>query len=425
MPRGSAPTRRQVLQAIGATGLGAAATVPAGAEDYDGEALAGFGGTSCDVDRTDDRYLPWETNGSYGGWGGHEYHHTKEGTDENPIVFVHGNTHDACDLSKHAEEYLSRGYRGDALWSITFKQASPKHPEMRDQLDDFVGHVRDYTGHDTVDVVSHSLGVTGVRFWMDDADRYDWADTFVGCAGANEGTYTCGPTCTAGTGSSRPCGFISPDCADDPGDPLYELNHPDETPGDGDYYTIRGSADYFYSDNPDSPVLRGADQNVLFQGAAHNATRASDLAVELIFQWTTDGPVPGPDGDVDRTDYAASGSRSDGGTDLYVAGDTATMSLSVDAEKPAVLRDVIPYEWDVVHSDEDDVEAVAPKPYAGVKYVYFQADPAKHYDVSYTVQAPASAGTYEFGPAEVQRSGRADWQDVSGTTDENEVVLGK
>jgi hypothetical protein len=139
--------RRQFLRAATATGaIASTGLASASHDDGDGNPLAGFGGTQCDVDRTDDRYLPFDTDGEYGGWGGHEYHATDPGLrgGENPIVFVHGNTHDACDWSDHATRFLDRGYGGDGLWAITFAAESPTHDEMARQLDDFVANVLDY-----------------------------------------------------------------------------------------------------------------------------------------------------------------------------------------------------------------------------------------------------------------------------------------
>jgi hypothetical protein len=272
-------SRRDVLRAAGAAGaVGTAGLVSSPA------AAAG----ECSGTRTDDGTLPFDTGGEYGGWGGHEFHGTEPGTVENPVVFVHGNSRDACDFLEHAETFLERGYLGDALWSITFREETSTHPEMRDQLEGFVGDVLAYTGASTVDVVAHSLGVTGARFWLAAFDRYDSVDFLVGLAGANHGTSTC-PTCTAYPGTGEPCQFISPQCADQPGEPLYELNNPDETPRADSkaYYTVRGTADAFYPVYTDSPRLEGADRNVVIEGADHDEVRAGDRSVDLQYRWTT------------------------------------------------------------------------------------------------------------------------------------------
>lgn len=429
--------RRQFLRAASASGA-LAATGVAGAshDDEAGNPLAGFGGTACDVARTDDRYLPWDTGGAYGGWGGHEYHATDPGLagEENPVVFVHGNTHDACDWADHATRFLDRGYMGDQLWSITFANSSPTHDEMAVQLEDFVDNVLAYTGADSVDVVSHSLGVTGVRVWMADSaifadvderldvgigPRYDVVDTFVGCAGANEGTSTCGPVCQRGSGANRPCAVISPACTE-PGGPLHALNTPDETPGDVDYYTLRGQLDYFYADNPDSPVLDGAAANVLLAGMAHNATRASDTAVEFIYQWVTDGGRPDAATDL-STDVSVTGSRTMDGS-VWVQGGTAHVRLSVEADAPVLLRDRVPYAADVLTEHSDDVVAVAPRPHRGVREVYL-GGPTNDAAVEYLVEMPDASGSYTFGPAEVRAPTATEWTAVPDTSADT-VVLG-
>lgn len=429
--------RRRFLRVASATSaLAASGTTAASHDGPDGDPFAGLGGTDCDVDRTDDRYLPFDTEGAYGGWGGHEYHHTDPGlvAGENPVVFVHGNTRDACDWAAHASRYLQRGYGGDQLWAITFENESPTHDEMARQLDDFVRNVLEYTGADTVDVVGHSLGVTGIRFWMADSDefadiddrfdvgigpRYDVVDTFVGCAGANNGTSTCGPGCMQGPDINRVCGFISPDC-DDPGGPLYELNNPDETPGDVDYYTIAGDADYFFLDNPDSPRLAGANANVVLAGRAHNAARASGTAIELIYQWVTDRPDAGPP---EREPTVEADGERTVDSNVYVAGGIARVEVRVDAERPVLVRDRVPYESSVV-TEGADVTAVAPRPHQEVREVYF-GGPAGRYDVEYLVELPDSTGVHEFGPVEIRTPDATEWAELAGTTDEALVVGGE
>jgi len=118
-------------------------------------------------------------------------------------------------------------------------------------------------------------------------ERYDRVETVVGLAGANHGTWTCGPGCEEGPGTTRPCQFISHDCADTPGEPLYELNTPDETPNDDgvDYYTIRGSTDEFFLVRPESPVLEGAE-NVRLE-TDHDGVRSSDATKQLLAEWLT------------------------------------------------------------------------------------------------------------------------------------------
>lgn len=285
--------RRDLLATIGGTGASVAlAGCSDGQGGSDGEDSTdddpdpGLPGSdsSCSRDRTDDSALPFGSNGEYGGWGGGAQHGTGSGRPQRPIVFVHGNGRDACDFDEHAAYLVERGYSGDALWSITFERETSTHEEMSEQLDSFVEAVRGEAGTEQVDLVGHSLGVTGIRYWLADRDRYEHVGSLVGLAGANHGTWTCGPGCAAGPGSTRICDFLSHSCADTPGEALYELNEPDETPGSVDYYTVRGTDDGFFRTRPTSPELDGAE-NVALEGADHDDVRTSERTKELLFEW--------------------------------------------------------------------------------------------------------------------------------------------
>lgn len=289
--RGPRPVRRRdLLAAFGSTGITLASGCLDDTDDTDGEDSddpdpgLSEGDSSCSLDRTDDAALPFGSNGEYGGWGGYTHHGTDDALAERPVVFVHGNGRDACDFDGHADYFIERGYSGDALWSITFGRETSTHAEMADQLDSFVGTVRRYTGSERVSLVGHSLGVTGIRHWLAEADRYEWVGSVVGLAGANHGTWTCGPGCAAGPGSTRICDFLSHACADTPGGTLYELNHPDETPGPTEYYTIRGTDDDFFRTRPTSPALDGAE-NAVLEGAGHDDVRTGGETKELLFEW--------------------------------------------------------------------------------------------------------------------------------------------
>jgi pimeloyl-ACP methyl ester carboxylesterase len=238
----------------------------------------------CAHDRTDDSRLPWEADG-YGGWGGHEYHGTEPGTERPPVVFVHGNQRDACDWEPHAEFFLNRSYGGDELWAISFGDASPTHPAMADQLEEFVTQVCAYTGAEQVSVVGHSLGVTGLRYWLAREDRYDRVDSFVGIAGANHGSELFGLAVRVGLteGTYGVCRFLQDGPAGE--SPLAALNE-NETPGDVDYYTIRGTEDPLFMQRPESPALEGAT-NVALE-TDHDGARESLDSLELLYEWVAD-----------------------------------------------------------------------------------------------------------------------------------------
>ncbi|ATW89280.1 lipase (class 2) [Halohasta litchfieldiae] len=238
-------------------------------------------------DRVDDAQLPWETAGQYGGWGGHEWFGTAPGTTQVPVVFVHGNQCDASDWTETCEQFIEAGYRGDDLWAITFAESTPTHAEMAAQLDEFVAELRSDTGAESVMVVAHSLGVTGVRYWLSERDRYDWVETFVGLAGANHGVSWATLCCKSGldSGPFQVSGFLRDDYDRYTNHPLSELND-NETPGEIDYYTIRGRYDSLFWVDQASPRLDGAVENVVLP-TDHNGVRDSAAAVERIFSWVT------------------------------------------------------------------------------------------------------------------------------------------
>jgi hypothetical protein len=64
--------------------------------------------------------------------------------------------------------------------------------------------------------------------------------------------------------------------------PLARLND-DETPGDVDYYTLRGTEDPLFWGCPESPELAGATNVALETG--HDGVRTSRRALELTFEW--------------------------------------------------------------------------------------------------------------------------------------------
>jgi triacylglycerol esterase/lipase EstA (alpha/beta hydrolase family) len=201
-------------------------------------------------------------------------------------VFVHGNQRDACDWEPHASFFLQRGYTGDDLWALTFREGTPTHESMAEQLDSFVGNVREHTGAETVAVVGHSLGVTGLRYWLVSRSRFEWVDTFVGLAGANHGTVLSTLCVDAGMngGAYRSSEFLRADYDEIPDHPLSLLNT-NETPGDVEYYTLRGTDDTLFWRCPDSPMLEGA-RNVLLE-TDHDGVRGDQRAMEYIYRWVS------------------------------------------------------------------------------------------------------------------------------------------
>lgn len=243
-----------------------------------------FGGYS----RTQDFVLPWETGHKYGGVGGTAFFDDMPHKLHTPIVFVHGNTRDATDWVPVMQYLRDRGYTGDSLWAITFARRTPSHAEMSVQLDDFVANVREHLGVDKVNIVAHSLGVTGVRYWLSECDRYEWVDSFVGIAGANHGVAAAALAERYGLtfGKGRPAMFLNPERLDNSEHPLAKLNE-DETPGGVRYYTIRATDDAFFRENSESPMLDGAEVNLEVE-STHDGVRVHPETLEALYRWLSD-----------------------------------------------------------------------------------------------------------------------------------------
>jgi hypothetical protein len=100
--------------------------------------------------------------------------------------------------------------------------------------------------------------------------------------------------------------------------PLARLNE-DETPGDVDYYTLRGTEDPLFWRCPESPALEGATNVALTTD--HDGVRTARRAKELVFEWVSgDHPhdlslqVGLPRADAGTDDGAEADAGTDAGT---------------------------------------------------------------------------------------------------------------
>lgn len=308
---GADPTRRQCLRRVSATasGTGAALSPASGSATADDRGDRPVG-TCDDLQRGSLAALPWDERDladtgrsaakEYGGWTAAEHF---DGPDwdldpgaamsgRTPIVYVHGNTGDACHFEEHAAHMLVGGWAGHDLYAITFAGETTPHGEMADQLEDFVADVRHhledthgYTGD--LAFVSHSLGVTGVRWWAHThyvtENEEPPMDTFVGMSGPNHGVPACDITCwlndcrdwsesvyngLAGwLDPGEVCQTIGEDCTDETDSKLHAMNDTaGETPTAASYYTIRSPQDRLFTTlgcgyDPNSPRLAGAETN--------------------------------------------------------------------------------------------------------------------------------------------------------------------
>ncbi|MGJ8670109.1 MAG: hypothetical protein ACSHXK_11525 [Oceanococcus sp.] len=235
---------------------------------------------------------------SVGGFGGH----AGQQASHVPVIFVHGNTGDACNWKLVRDDFRAAGWNDQALWALSYngvgsgKGAAPGRLDSRctqdqaasdgipritsndanvEDLAAFIRAVQDYTGSQAFSLVTHSLGVTLARRTLQvHASLRDNLIAFVGIAGGNHGTSLCPPAMVA----------LLPVCTELAAngsewlDQLNGINGEKETWPPAQWMTIYdggGQADIAYvGELADSPQLKGAD-NRGFPGRSHNDLRVA------------------------------------------------------------------------------------------------------------------------------------------------------
>lgn len=188
-----------------------------------------------------------------------------EGVTQTPVIFIHGNTVNAG-FWKPAREHLKKaGYNADEIWAAGYGWNSVRAFDSNDlsvpTLDAFMIEMQAYLSRKTgreirqFDIVAHSLGVTLVRQWMMQTNKFHWVRNFIGVSGGNHGVWTARPDAR---GQNRVVNFELM-----PGSPwLAQLNRSGETPGPTRYMTLYDGSGYgdtlFPKPYEHSPALKGA-----------------------------------------------------------------------------------------------------------------------------------------------------------------------
>lgn len=232
-----------------------------------------------------------------------------------PVIFVHGNTADACSWRLVADDFAAAGWNPQSLWALSYngvgadKDQAPGRPDPRcaqqradsggdnipritsnevnvADLHAFIQAVRGYTGSAQFSLVSHSLGVTLARRVLQKYPELQ-ADlvAFVGIAGGNHGTSLCPP----GTET------LFPACAElQASSPwLAALNGDEEKAAFAParwmmVYDGTGAGDVAYQGElAGSPALAGAD-NQTFPGFNHNDLRVLPEIVAIYREFLED-----------------------------------------------------------------------------------------------------------------------------------------
>ena len=163
-----------------------------------------------------DNWLQQNGYGSYNFKGSIGYSYggktsSSETLNNQPIIFIHGNSDKAEGWGEPINYFLNNGYNTSELYAFTWGNANPYNAssnyhskEFLQRIRVFIQTVKNYTGAQKVDVIGHSMGVTLGRKAIKGGNAYDQAygyynlgtplnyvDTFVGIAGANRGLTSC------------------------------------------------------------------------------------------------------------------------------------------------------------------------------------------------------------------------------------------
>ena len=121
---------------------------------------------------------------------------------DTPVVFVHGWNGNETLWDTAVEQFHDAGYTTGDI-TVVYYDSSISAVEASAILATEVDHLRDNTGHDRVDIVSHSLGSMVTRHCIELGGCADKVDHWMSLAGADNGTSIAGL-----------CAALQPSCAD-------------------------------------------------------------------------------------------------------------------------------------------------------------------------------------------------------------------
>ncbi len=260
-----------------------------------------------------------ETNKPMVGFGG-----DGGGVTKTPVIFIHGNTVSARYWLPDRAYFKQAGYTGDELWALGYGWDNVRYFDSGDlsvpSVERIVTSVMDYLSKKTgrpirqVDIISHSLGVTLVRQWMQQTNSWHKVRNFIGANGASDGVWTAWPD---SRGQNRVVSWEL-----HPGSPwLQQLNRHGETPGPTRYMTLYDGTGWgdalFPHPSQHSGALEGA-YNLAYNvehgsGYDHMELPREPGPMEAMIEFLKKAPEPIPsaeppklvrDGDTVRSDQS-------------------------------------------------------------------------------------------------------------------------
>lgn len=185
-----------------------------------------------------------------------------------PVILVHGWSGDSWNWAYFQDHLAQDGFTDVRAWDYDHTQDNVVTAR---ELSAYVDRVLAETGAATVDLVTHSMGGLGSRYYLRNLGGADKVDDWVSIGGPNHGTNT------AYGCFDRSCVDMRPGSAF-----LTALNAGDETPGPVDYTTFWSPCDEVI--NP--------DRSVTLEGATNHQTacvgHVSLLAHAPTYQGTRD-----------------------------------------------------------------------------------------------------------------------------------------
>jgi triacylglycerol lipase len=167
-----------------------------------------------------------------------------------PVLFVHGFTRSSADFDTFKANFLANGYSADQLFTIDYALFDTNE-QVAAQISTEVDQILAQTGKKYVDIVAHSMGAFGTRYYLRNLGGQPKVDAFVSIAGPNHGTYAATNESCVYPVPGTPIVLPIQSCRDMvPGspfltNPLTGVNTGDETPNLAKtrYFTMRTKGD--------------------------------------------------------------------------------------------------------------------------------------------------------------------------------------
>jgi triacylglycerol lipase len=201
----------------------------------------------------------------------------KAGEDHVPVLFVHGFTRSSADFDAYKAKFIQTGWSADRLFTIDYNSYYPNvYAALAIRAK--VAEIRATTGALKVDIITHSMGAYGTRYYLKNLGGTEFVDTFVSVSGPNHGTSTATVESCVFPGTTTPipsCQEMVPESTF-----LTQLNSGDETPGDVKYVTLATPGDDLVKPFS-STALGGAKNHVSDQILTHMQYAVTDEAINL------------------------------------------------------------------------------------------------------------------------------------------------